>query len=34
MGYSNLSQEEWRAIGSVVNDRSIIIETDQGSCAG
>ena len=31
--YSNLSQEEWRAVRSLVDDRSIVIEkADKGSC--
>ena len=31
--YSNLSQEEWRAIGTLADDRSIVIKkADKGSC--
>ena len=31
--YSNLSQEEWRAIRSLADDRSIVIKkADKGSC--
>ena len=31
--YSNLSQEEWRAVRSLVDDRSIVIKkADKGSC--
>ena len=31
--YSNLSQEEWRAIRTLVDDRSIVIKkADKGSC--
>ena len=31
--YSNLSQEEWRAIRTLADDRSIVIKkADKGSC--
>ena len=31
--YSNLSQEEWRAVRSLADDRSIVIKKpDKGSC--
>ena len=33
MCYSNLSQEEWRAVRSLADDRSIVIKkADKGSC--
>ena len=33
LGYSNLSQGEWRAVRSLADDRSIVIKkADKGSC--